>query len=127
MPFAGSAAAVLLPDEMFRNVRFELPIVVFVTRSAVALVDVMSLVPVMCKPPVLVLLVAAKPSPVVVSIFIPPLNVIGRVPLLLFTRMPAPPSTMAPERVMSSPASSPAHDASDTARADVDVLVMVPP
>src|SRR5262245_24708075 len=76
IPLAGAAAAVLLPDEMLRNVRPELPIVVFVTRRAVALVELMVFVPVTCRPPVLVLLVAAKPSPLVVEMVRLPLNVI---------------------------------------------------
>ena len=110
MPFTGSAAAVLLPEATLRKVRCEPPMVVLVTRRAVALVEVMSLVPVMIRPPGVVLLVAAKPSPVVVLMFRPPLKVIERpaAPPLPLSRMPAPLSVMAPENRMSSPASSPA-------------------
>ena len=90
---------------------------VLVTRRAAPLVVSLVLVPVTVRPPVLVLLVAVKPPlPEAGSMSMPPLKVMARLPRLLVTVMPRPFSSIAPEKSMSSVASSPFQESTLTVR-----------
>src|SRR5256885_1032022 len=97
MPFAGSAPASLLPDEMLRNVRPLAPIVVFATLRAAAFgavsvltIVVLSWVAVTVPPPVALKAILAP-----VERLKPPVRLIVA-PVLVLKRMPLAVLLMAP-------------------------------